>query len=72
MLLDAMEFFTSIDRLLKLPLTLDPVPSVAMGAPLNLLLTLQLFHPFLFTRNLLRGVPFLGLAALAQCRRTIR
>jgi hypothetical protein len=42
------------------------MPSVAMGFPLNLLLAFQLFHPFLFSRGLLRDVPFLGLTALAQ------
>ncbi|WPZ37133.1 hypothetical protein T8K17_25750 (plasmid) [Thalassobaculum sp. OXR-137] len=42
------------------------MPSVAMGFALNLLLAFQLFHPFLFSRGLLRDVPFLGLTALAQ------
>ncbi len=43
------------------PLPLDPMPSVAMGFPLDLLLVFQLFHPFLFSRGLLRLMPFLGL-----------
>ena len=37
-----------------------------------LLCALQLFHPFLFSRDLLRGVPFVGLTAIAQCRCAIR
>jgi hypothetical protein len=40
--------------------------TVAMGFPLDLLLSLQLFHPLLFARDLLRLMPFLGLTALAQ------
>jgi len=48
------------------------MPSVAMGVPLDLLLSLQLFHPFLLFCDLLCGVPFLGLAALAQSGCTIR
>jgi hypothetical protein len=48
------------------------MPSVAMRFPLNLLLALQLFHPFLFSRRLLCGVPFLGLTALAQRGGAIR
>tara|TARA_R110002012_G_scaffold73563_2_gene187428 strand:- start:1806 stop:1916 length:111 start_codon:yes stop_codon:yes gene_type:complete len=31
-----------------------------MGFALNFLLALQLFHPFLFSRDFLRSVPFLG------------
>ena len=44
---------------------------VAVGIPLDLLLALQLFHPFLLLCQLLRSVPFLGLTALAQCYCTI-
>jgi hypothetical protein len=56
---------------LKPPSPLDPMSSVAMGFPLDLLLALQLFHPFLFLHGLLCGVPFLGLTALAQRGSTI-
>ena len=42
------------------------MPSVAMGVPRDLLLAFQLFHSLLFSRGLLRLMPFLGLTALAQ------
>jgi hypothetical protein len=48
------------------PLPLDFIPTVAQTIPLDLLLAFQLFHPFLFLRGLLRGMPFLGLTTLAQ------
>ena len=42
------------------------MPSVAQTILLNLLLALQLSHPFLFLRGLLRSVPLLGLTAFTQ------
>ena len=47
------------------------MPSVTTGFPRDLLLALQLSGPLLFSRDLLRHGPFLGLAALTQRFRTV-
>ena len=52
------------------------MPLVTLGDAVHLardlFLALQLFHTFLFSRRVLRGMPFLGLTAIAQRCRTIR